>query len=205
MYIVEDWSKFYIDLPVRAYPYSPKPADSPYGRAMSYCSAGSALATEVVQAAIEMPAHLYLKERLLKPLEIENYTLHFSPKGTLNTAGGSEYRSRDLLKLIQLCLQEGKWKNQQIISSSWIEKATTPKANAWENMDYGYLFWLRKYGESNPVGCFAMAGNGGNKVVAFPDLNITVVLTSTNYNNRKAHGYTDEILHDFIVPALQGM
>jgi len=205
MYIVEDWSKFYINLPVKAYPYSPRPADAPYGRAMSYCSAGAALASEVVQAAIQMPADLYLKERLLKPLGIEHYKLHFSPKGTLNTAGGSEYQSRDLLKLIQLCMQKGKWSNQQIIPASWISKATTPKANAWEGMDYGYLFWLRKFGATSPVSSYAMAGNGGNKIVAFPELNVTVVLTSTNYNNRKAHGYTDEILGDFIVPALQEM
>jgi hypothetical protein len=47
-----------------------------------------------------------------------------------------------------------------------------------------------------------MAGNGGNKVVAFPELGVTVVLTTTNYNNRKAHGYTDELLDNFIVPVV---
>lgn len=205
MYIVEDWSKFYIDLPVRSYPYSPKPADSPYGRAMSYCSAGAALLSEVVQAAIQMPAERYLKERLLQPLAIENYTLHFSPTGTLNTAGGSEYQSRDLLKFIQLFLQKGSWNGEEILSPNWISKATSPKANAWEGMDYGYLLWLKKFGNSVPVASYAMAGNGGNKVVAFPEMNVTVVLTTTNYNNRKAHGYTDEILNNFVVPGLQDM
>lgn len=202
MYIVEDWSKFYLDLPIRAYPYSPKPKDSPYGRAMSYCSAGSAIVAEIVQSAVKMPADKFAKEQLLDPLGIEDFTLHYSPLGTLNTAGGSEYRSRDFLKIVQLCANKGKWNGHQLISQEWIEKATTPKANAWEGMDYGYLFWLKSFGEGKPVKSFAMAGNGGNKLVVFPALDITVVLTSTNYNNRKAHGYTDEILDKFIVPAL---
>ncbi|MEL6812118.1 MAG: serine hydrolase, partial [Bacteroidota bacterium] len=92
MYIVEDWTKFYLDLPVRSYPFSPKPEDSPYGRAMSYCSAGSALVAEVVQSAIKMPASEFLKQQLLRPLDIQEYRLHYNPHGTLNTAGGSEYR-----------------------------------------------------------------------------------------------------------------
>jgi len=201
MYIVEDWLGFFLNLPIKSFPYSPKPEDSPYGRSMSYCSAGSAAMAEVVQAAVGVPAHKFLEENLLKPLDITDYKLHLTPKGTLNTAGGSEYRSRDFLKIIQTCLNGGQWNGKQIMSADWIKKATTPKANAWEGMDYGYLFWLREYGENESATGFAMAGNGGNKVMAFPELNLTVVLTATNYNNRKAHGYTDELLHKFIIPA----
>ncbi len=203
MYIIEDWAQFFVNLPIKSYPYSPRPEDSPYGRSMSYCSAGSAAIAEIVQSAVKGTAVEFLKKNLLGPLEIKDYKLHLTPTGTLNTAGGSEYRSRDFLKIIQMCLQEGTWKGQQIISSEWIKKATSAKANAWPGMDYGYLFWLREYGEDKGVSCYAMAGNGGNKVMAFPELNLTVVLTSTNYNNRKAHGYTDELLNKYIIPAIQ--
>ncbi|QIE59756.1 serine hydrolase [Rasiella rasia] len=202
MYNVEDWTQFFIDLPVRGYPYSPKPEDSPYGRSMSYCSAGSALIAEVVQDAIKSPADKFMKEHLLTPLNITEYKLDYTPKGTLNTAGGSNYKSRDLLKFIQLCLQKGTWNEQQVVSKSWIEKATSPKVSAWEDMNYGYLFWLKSFGKDTLISSYAMAGNGGNKIVAFPELNVTVVLTTTNYNNRKAHGYTDALLNEFIVPAV---
>ncbi len=203
MYIIEDWPQFLVDLPVKSYPFGPKPNELPYGRMMSYCSAGAAVMAEVVQEAVGMKATDFYKKNLLEPLGISDMTLHYTPTGTLNTAGGSEYRSRDLLKLIQLCLQKGKWDGQQLISADWIEKATTPKVNAWEGMDYGYLLWLRNFGSGEGVKSYAMSGNGGNKVVAFPALNTTVVLTTRNYNNRKAHGYTDELLNKYIVPALQ--
>lgn len=203
MYIIEDWAKFLVNLPVKSYPFGPKPQELPYGRAMSYCSAGSAAVAEIVQSAIGGKVDEFLKKNLLEPLEIIDYKLHYTPTGTLNTAGGSEYRSRDFLKIIQMCLQNGTWNGEQLISSKWLQKATSPKVNAWPEMDYGYLFWLRKYGKDKGVQCYAMAGNGGNKVMAFPDLNLTVVLTATNYNNRNAHNYTDELLNKYIIPVFQ--
>lgn len=202
MYFIEDWTQFLLDLPIRSYPFGPKPEDQPYGRAFAYASAKSAAVAEIVESAIGMKADEFLKENLFKPLRIENYTLHYTPMGIINTAGGSEYRSRDFLKLIQLCLNEGKWEGRQIISSDWIQKATTPKANARENVDYGYFLWINDFGQEKRFKAYYMSGNGGNKMVAIPDLDLTVVITTTNYNNRNAHNYTDELMNNYIVPAM---
>ena len=95
MYIIEDWTKFFLDLPVRSYPFEPKPEDQPYGRAFSYCSAGAALTAEILQRAVGQKLDAFAVEHLFEPLCIEDYTLHYSPEGTLNTAGGSEYLRRD--------------------------------------------------------------------------------------------------------------
>lgn len=204
MYIIEDWTQFMLDLPVRSYPWGPKPEEAPFGRVFTYCTAGAAALAEVVSEAVGQPAAELLSERILKPLDITDYELHYSPRGELNTAGGSEYRSRDFIRLIQLCLQEGRWGDQQIISADYLAAATSPKVQARENVNYGYLFWLPTYGpEGEQYAAFAMFGNGGNKVVAIPELELSVVITATNYGNRRAHGYSDEILNEFIIPALK--
>jgi CubicO group peptidase (beta-lactamase class C family) len=202
MYVIEDWTQFLLDLPVRSYPFEPKPKDQPYGRAFSYGSAKAAAVAEIVESAVGMKADKFLKENLFKPLQIEDYKLHYTPMEIINTAGGSEYRSRDFLKLIQLCLNNGKWNGKQIISSDWIKKASTPKANARENVDYGYFLWINDFGKDKKFNAYYMSGNGGNKMVAIPELNLTVVITTTNYNNRNAHGYTDELMNTYIVPAM---
>jgi hypothetical protein len=43
--------------------------------------------------------------------------------------------------------------------------------------------------------------DGGNKVVAVPDLDLAVVITSTNYNTRGMHEQTDRILDDYVIAA----
>ncbi|WP_282088879.1 serine hydrolase domain-containing protein [Aquimarina algiphila] len=201
MYIIEDWAKFYLDLPVYSYPWGPKPEERPYGRAFSYCSAGAALVAEILQSAIKSNLAEFAKKNLFEPLAIKDYTLHYTPHKILNTAGGSEYKSRDLLKLIQLCLNKGQWNGKQIISSSWIEKASTTKLEAYD-AEYGYLFWLKNFGKDKKYNSFFMSGNGGNKVLACPELNVSVVITTTNYGNRNGHNYTDEIVNNFIIPAM---
>ncbi|WP_109301410.1 serine hydrolase [Aquimarina sp. AU474] len=203
MYSIEDWTKFYLDLPIRSYPWEPKPEDQPYGRAFSYCTAGASAMAEILQSAIKGDLVEFAKTHLFKPLEIEDYTLHYTPHNILNTAGGSEYRSRDLLKLGQLCLNNGIWNKQQIIPKSWLSKATTPKANAREGVNYGYLFWLKSFGSKKKYKSYYMSGNGGQKVVVVSDLGLAAVITTTNYNNRNAHPYTDEIMNQYIVPAIE--
>jgi len=203
MYIVEDWTKFFLDLPIRSYPWEPKPEKQKYGRAFSYCSAGAATMAEILQSAIDAPLDDFAKQHLFEPLEIEDYTLNYTPHNILNTAGGSEYKSRDFLKLIQLLLNKGQWNGEQIISSSWIEKATTPKVKVYDDTDYGYLLWLKEFGNDKKYKSYYMSGNGGNKVLATPDLDLTVVITSTNYGNRNAHNYSDEIMNSYIIPAIE--
>ncbi|WP_420601055.1 serine hydrolase domain-containing protein [Flagellimonas sp.] len=205
MYIIEDWLQFFVNLPVRSYPFSPKPEDSPYGRAMSYCSAGTAALAEVVEAAVKMPLDTFARQNFLNPLEIKDYKFHYTPTGVLNTAGGSEYRSRDFLKMIQVFLQDGQWNGKQIFSKKWVKKATTPKANVREGTDYGYLLWLKSFGMDKKYKAYYMSGNGGQKVLAIPELEAVIVITTTNYGKRKAHQYTDEIMNNFIVPALLKM
>jgi len=50
---------------------------------------------------------------------------------------------------------------------------------------------------------FFMSGNGGNKVVAIPELDMVVVITSMNYNTPGMHEQTDKILTDYILPSVE--
>ena len=50
---------------------------------------------------------------------------------------------------------------------------------------------------------FYMSGNGGNKAVAIPALDMVVVITSTNYNTHGMHEQTDRILTDYVLAAVE--
>ena len=48
-----------------------------------------------------------------------------------------------------------------------------------------------------------MTGNGGNKVVVIPSLDLVAVLTSTNYNTHGMHEQTEKLLTDYILAAVE--
>jgi CubicO group peptidase (beta-lactamase class C family) len=108
------------------------------------------------------------------------------------------------LKLGQLYLNKGKWSGKQIVSEKWVQQSTKPHVQVDEETDYGYFWWLKNYGpERRRAHAYCMLGNGGNKVCVFPSLDMTVVITSTNYNTKGMHEQTERILSDHILGSLQ--
>ncbi|MGA1998637.1 MAG: hypothetical protein ABSG52_01480 [Terriglobales bacterium] len=57
---------------------------------------------------------------------------------------------------------------------------------------------------SNHRGSYRPPGraDGGNKVAIFPDLDMVVVITSTNHSTRGMHEQTDNILSDYVLAAV---
>ena len=201
MYLIEDWAKFTLDLPVKGFPgWSTKPEDSKYGRSFSYCTAGAATVGLLLERATKTTLADFARTNLFNPSSIDSVEWQYTPLGSASTAGGLSLRGRDLLKLGQLYLNNGKWNGKQIVSEKWVQQSTKPHVQVDEETEYGYFWWLKNYGpERQRARAYCMLGNGGNKVCVFPQLDMTVVITSTNYNTKGMHEQTDRILSDHII------
>jgi CubicO group peptidase (beta-lactamase class C family) len=204
MYLVEDWSKFLLDLPIKGFPdWQPTPEKSPYGRAWSYCTAGATILGPLLERATKQRVPDFADSVLFKPLGIEAVRWQLQPLGTAMTGGGLLLRSRDLLKLGQLYLNDGRWNGRQVISADWVRRSVTPHANARENTDYGYLWWLETFDvNGRKIRTYGMYGAGGNKVLVLPEQRSVVVVTTTNYRERGAGALTDKLFVTQIVPSL---
>lgn len=196
MYLIEDWTRFALDLPIRGFPaWIPKPADSPHGRSFSYCTAGVFLLGRVLERATQQKVDAFAHAHLFEPLGIVGGEWQFSPLGDAQTGGGLSLRSRDLAKLGQLYLDGGTFDGKRVVAEEWVKASTTPKATVDDGIEYGYLWWLRSYA-GHPS--FSMFGAGGNRVVVVPDLEIVVVVTSTNFQQRDAHPLSDKLVEAIV-------
>jgi len=205
MYLIEDWIKFTLDLPVKGFPaWIPKPKDSPYGRSFSYCTAGVVTLGVVLERVTKMSVQDFAAKNLFDPLGISGVEWQYTPLGLAMTGGGLSLQSRDILKLTQLYLDGGVWDGHRIVSEQWVKSSTTRKAQIDDDTEYGYLWWLRSFKSGTKTfPAFYMTGNGGNKAMVFPDLDMVIVITTTNYNVRGAHELTDHLVTDYILASIQ--
>ena len=204
MYVIEDWAQFILDLPVRGRMHvGEHPDPPPYGRFFSYCTGGVFTLSEVLQKATGVRTDRYAQEKLFGPLGITDAQWVYSPMNIAQTGGGLRLTSRDLLKIAELYRSGGMWQGTRIVDEAWVKVSTQPHARIDEEMEYGYLWWLKSFksnGKAYPA--FYMSGNGGNKIAVLPGLDLAVVITSTNYNTRGMHEQTEKLLTDYILPAV---
>ena len=101
-----------------------------------------------------------------------------SVSGGGHSGGGIFINTEDHARFGLLFLRNGKWKDKQILSPSWIEQATTPSP---ANPSYGYMWWLNSQTKNERMsnlsnnGYYA-AGFGGNYIIVEPDYNVVIVM-----------------------------
>ncbi|WP_303315789.1 serine hydrolase domain-containing protein [Flavivirga abyssicola] len=107
---------------------------------------------------------------------------------------------RDMLKLGQVYLNDGKWKDTQVISKAWIDESTKVKFNVSSNSSYGYQWWIRNFNTGvNTYNCFYAAGFGGQYIFVIKELGLVAVFTGGNFNSDMNIPY--EIMENYILPA----
>lgn len=173
-----------------------------FGR-FSYCTAGVFLAGQYLAHEAGMGFDDYVQGTLFDPLGIADIEWTRSPAGEVQAGGQIEMRPRDLTRVARLVLDGGKYDGEQLVPAEWIDQMLTPHVRATDSDDYGYLWWLRAYrsGEFTTPGWF-MLGNGGNTVVVFEELDASVTVIATNYNQPGMHQIARDIIERGALPFL---
>jgi len=168
-----------------------------------YCSANPNLALGVVgRATGEFPLHLF--DRLLaQPLRIERYGWILDPGGNPYGGGGVQFLPRDFLKFGQLMLDDGMWQGRRILSSAFVERASSPLYRMGDR-GYGYLWWGADmpYGEGT-VRTFSALGAGGQNLTVVPDLDLVIAVFGGNYSSRGWQYAQAELIPGLILPAVR--
>ncbi|GAA3599034.1 serine hydrolase [Flavivirga amylovorans] len=170
-----------------------KPLESTPGTTFEYNTGASFVLNRIMMNSINTTFAVFAKDYYSDLVESSELPGIGEPLDFRNTP-------RDMLKLGQVYLNDGKWKNTQVISKDWIDKSTTVKFDVSSNSSYGYQWWLRDFNSgANTYNCFYAAGFGGQYIFVIKELGLVAVFTGGNFNSDMTIPY--EIMEDYILPA----
>ena len=147
----------------------------------------------VLERAVGGSVKSFAKKNLLTPLGMKS---KFSEDGGANMFMFAFWDTscRDLAKLVQLYMQNGKWNGKQILSAEFVNDARTSSSAL--NQNYGLLWWLNRAGttkstsanaqtrigpryKSAPLDMFEAIGACGQSAMGFPAQNLIITFMRT--------------------------
>ena len=176
------------------------------GEKAFYCSAGSNLVGGVLARAAKQRAQELFRKLLAEPLGIKRYYLLVSPAGDFTITGGARFLPRDFMKLGQLHLNGGVWNGRKIFTPEWSRRATSTAFTevGGRQRQYGYLWWINEYPyKGRTVRAYFAAGNGGQIVMAIPDLDLVIAFYGGNYNDPALFIPQNVYVPQHILPAIE--
>ncbi len=159
-----DWAAYVIDRPLESEP----------GSLFEYSTGTTAVLAEIVADQLGGPDALddFIETDLLTPLGIESTELLEDPSGQFAGGLGFNSTTRDFARFGLMMLRGGEWDGAQIVSSDWVDAATTPSPALSE---YGYQWWLDEDDE-----WFAARGLFGQLILIAPGLDLVIAANTTS-------------------------
>ncbi len=127
------------------------------------------------------------KEDIADPLQMQDFEMrhtyyHLEAENSRHPAYPFRMSARDLARFGLLFLNDGRWRDKQIISSAWVRESTASYSKA-RNGGYGYMWWTAG-GRLGELGAYAAAGYGGQWVYVIPGARLVVVHRADTYQDK---------------------
>jgi Beta-lactamase len=164
----------------------------------AYNSLNHSTMNAVLKNSTRMDNATEIASRLLTPLGIESFFLGKEDHGVL---GDIELRPRDMMKLGQLYLKDGKWNGKEIVTKAWVNESTSTKISTGLGLGYGYFWWTRNFKwKGKTVRSFFAWGYGGQYIFVVPELNLVVALTGSHWTTDPKN-HVMEMMESYIIPS----
>ncbi|MFK8161189.1 MAG: serine hydrolase domain-containing protein [Lewinella sp.] len=179
----DDWVDYLLGIPLVRKP----------GEQWVYADINSALIGAIIEETSGMSLNDFAKEKVFGPLGIKKYYWYTNAANQTVASGTLFLSALDFAKLGVLVSNEGKWGDQQIIPSDYIEEIKSSKtfdiSDQWSIWDkYGMLWYKnQRIFNGKKVDFLWASGNGGNHLVVVPTENLVIALTSTAYGTGYGH------------------
>ena len=180
-----------------------RPITSPPGTKWNYNGGESQLLAQIILKASGMAIDKFAEKNLFKPLGINKDEWLTLKENMPAAASGLRLRSRDLLKIGLLYMDNGLWQGKQIVDKEWTNISLSSVVSRGTEKGYGFQFWT--YNEvvnGKSIHVAEAKGNGGQRIFFVKELNLLVVITAGNYNKWDIANESHKALIDYIIPSI---
>lgn len=164
-----------------------RPMAAPAGTQFNYNGGNTAVLAQLLVERVGMSLPEYARKQLFEPLGITDWEWVNDFRGRPMAHAGLRLRPRDLARIGQLVLQHGQWQGRQIVPAEWIAESTRPRIDTGiePGLQYGYQWWLGKVDAGGvQQDWIGGIGRGGQRLWIVPGLDMVVVATAGDYNQR---------------------
>jgi CubicO group peptidase (beta-lactamase class C family) len=173
------------------------------GAQIVYCSAEANLAAGMLERVAGEPLPEMFERLVARPLHMGRYHLFLTPTGTAYGGGGHHFLPRDLLKLAQLMVNDGRWEGRPILSPEWVQKSGAALRDLTPTQTYGYFWNSVEYPyRGRKLHAYFAGGNGGQIFMGIPELQLVIGFTGGNYADPVLFRAQREFVPQDILPAL---
>ncbi len=204
------------------YEYSPARGSVVPGEYWLYSNWDFNVAGYVFEQKTKRNIYDEITRQLAKPLEMQDWDRSLQQKDgdpalSKYLAYPIWFSTRDMARVGQLMLNEGKWNGKQVISKAWfnemIQQRTTHKEinknvptfrGSHVSMGYSYMWWLyENVKDPRMKGAYAAMGAMGQGIVIVPNIDLAVVFKTKAAYDRYNSGNTRLAIVDKAVALYQ--
>ena len=196
----------------------------PPGERFQYSNGTSHLLSAILSEVTGMSALEYARSRLFDPLGIDtrpalvrtrsslspeeafavydraDFSWPTDPQGVSTGWWGLRLRPRDMIRIGQLFLSEGRWEGEQLVPADWVEQATREQVPADPMDGYGFQWWTHQIDGDHS---FQALGYGGQHIVVVPDRGLVVVLaTEVRQADPSSRGIDNQVLNALVADTI---
>lgn len=172
-----------------------RPMAAPAGTQFNYNGGNTAVLAQLLAERVGMSLPEYARTQLFEPLGITDWEWVDDYRGRPLAFAGVRLRPRDLARIGQFVLQHGQWNGRQIVPAEWIAESTRPHIDTGMDLQYGYQWWLGKVvAGGTEQAWIGGIGNGGQRLWIVPGLDMVMVTTAGDYNQRASWKQAENLL-----------
>ncbi len=164
-----------------------KDMEAPPGVRLVTNSAGNIILTSIMQFALgDVDLKEYITERILKPIQINEFVWEADPAGNLDGVTGLSTSDIDFVKIGYLFANYGLWKRKRILNENWVYEMMSIKTNATVFYDTGFGWRsfsaeLASYYGLGAEEIFISPVDFGQALFLVPRQNLVIMIYAQNY------------------------